>query len=49
MHLMGVPIAVIAAWIGHKDSTLTQRLYTHSQDGALLAAAQTFDRAVTTS
>jgi integrase len=37
MHLQGVPVAVIAAWIGHKDASLTIRLYTHSQDEALKA------------
>jgi hypothetical protein len=26
----GVPVAVIAAWIGHKDASLTMRLYEHS-------------------
>ena len=41
MHLQGVPVAVIAAWIGHKDASLTLRLYAHSQDGALQAAAET--------
>lgn len=27
MHLQGVPAAVIAAWIGHKDASLTMKLY----------------------
>jgi len=49
MHLNGVPVAVIAAWIGHKDSTLTQRLYVHSQDDALKAAGAVFDWVVMTS
>ncbi len=49
MHLSGVPIAVIAAWIGHKDASLTMRLYAHSQDDALKAAGDTFNRVVTTS
>ena len=49
MHLSGVPIAVIAAWIGHKDACLTMRLYAHSQDDALKAAGDTFNRVVTTS
>jgi len=26
MHLQGIPVAVIAAWIGHKDASLTMRL-----------------------
>ena len=49
MHLAGVPVAVIAAWIGHKDASLTMRLYAHSQDDALKAAGDTFNRVVTTS
>jgi integrase len=46
MHLAGVPVAVIAAWIGHKDASLTMRLYAHSQDDALKAAGDTFNRVV---
>lgn len=49
MHLQGVPVAVIAAWIGHKDASLTLRLYAHSQDPALKAAADTFNRVGTLS
>jgi integrase len=49
MHLAGVPVAVIAAWIGHKDASLTMRLYAHSQDDALKAAGDTFNRVVTSS
>ena len=49
MHLQGVPVAVIAAWIGHKDASLTLRLYAHSQDAALQAAADTFNRVGTPS
>jgi len=40
MHLSGVPVAVIAAWIGHKDAS-----YTHSQTEALKAAGETLNRA----
>ena len=47
MHLQGVPAAVIAAWIGHKDASLTMRLYAHCQDDALKAAGATLDRVVT--
>jgi integrase len=43
MHLSGVPVAVIAAWIGHKDASLTMRLYAHPQDDALKAAGNTFN------
>jgi integrase len=39
-----VPVAVIAAWIGHRDASLTMRLYAHSQDDALQAAGDTFNR-----
>jgi integrase len=47
MHLQAVPVAVIAAWIGHKDASLTMRLYAHSQDDALKAAGDTLNRVVT--
>ena len=47
MHLRGVPVAVIAAWIGHKDASLTMRLYAHSQDEALKTAGATLNRVVT--
>ena len=49
MHLEGVPVAVIAAWIGHKDASLTLRLYAHSQDDALKVAGASLNRVVTTS
>jgi integrase len=49
MHLSGVPVAVIAAWIGHKDASLTMRLHARSQDEALKAAGASLDRVVTTS
>lgn len=39
MHLDGVPIAVIAQWLGHSSPTMTLKLYAHSQDHALTAAA----------
>jgi integrase len=47
MHLQAVPVAVIAAWIGHKDASLTMRLYAHSQNDALKAASDTLNRLVT--
>jgi len=40
-------VAVIAAWVGHKDATLTMRLYVHSQDEALKAAGESLNRVVT--
>lgn len=39
MHLEGVPIAVISAWLGHTDASFTMKTYTHSQNPALLLAA----------
>ncbi|OZD12997.1 site-specific integrase [Rhodococcus sp. 06-156-3C] len=39
MHLAGVPIAVIAAWLGHADASFTMRTYVHSQSNALTDAA----------
>src|SRR5271156_7140747 len=47
MHLSGVPMVVIAAWIGHSDPTLTMRLYAHSQADALAAAGATLNRVTT--
>lgn len=47
MHLQGVPIAVIAAWIGHKDASLAMRLNAHSRDEALKATGATLNRGVT--
>lgn len=35
MHLNGVPIAVIAAVLGHTDASFTQKTYAHSQDDAV--------------
>ncbi len=43
----GAPVAVIAAWIGHKDASLTMRLYAHSQFAALQDAGASLDRVVT--
>ena len=40
MHLRGVPLAVIAKWLGHADASITARIYAHSQDDALKAAGQ---------
>ena len=48
MHLRGVPIAVIAAWLGHASAAFTMATYAHSQDDALKGAASSFGRFVTT-
>lgn len=47
MHLRGVPLAVIAKWIGHADASTTARLYAHSQDDALKDAAGVLGTVVT--
>jgi integrase len=48
MHQRQVPIAVIAAWLGHASAAFTMSVYAHSQDDALKAAANSFGRVVTT-
>ena len=45
-YLDGVPIALIAAWLGHTDSAFTQRTYAHSQDDSLQLAAEAYAKAV---
>lgn len=47
MHFQQVPASIIAAWVGHKDATLTMKMYVHSQDDALKAAGATLNRGVT--
>jgi integrase len=49
LHLRGVPLAVIAKWLGRADASITARLYTHSQDEALRAAGQSLGAVVTSS
>ena len=49
MHAQGVPIAVISAWLGHADPAFTMRIYVHTQDDALKAAAATLQKVVTRS
>jgi integrase len=41
LHLRGVPLAVIAKWLGHADASITAKIYAHSQDEALRAASAT--------
>src|SRR5215207_7465662 len=48
MHLREVPIAVIAAWLGHASAAFTMAVYTHAQDDALKGAGASFRRDVTT-
>ncbi|KSU59642.1 MULTISPECIES: site-specific integrase [unclassified Gordonia (in: high G+C Gram-positive bacteria)] len=49
MHLRGVPIAVIAAWMGHASAAFTMATYAHSHDDALRVAATSFGRDVSIS
>jgi integrase len=42
MHLQGVPIALVAAWLGHADVSFTFRTYVHAQPEALAVAARSF-------
>lgn len=49
LHLRGVPLAVIAKWLGHADAATTARIYTHSQDDALRDAGKTLGAVVTSS
>jgi integrase len=47
LHLRGVPMAVIAKWLGHADASITARIYAHSQDDALRDAGATLGQVVT--
>ena len=47
LHLRGVPLAVIAKWLGHADASITARIYAHSQDDALRVAGVTLGQVVT--
>ena len=49
MHLRGVPVAVIAKWLGHANPSVTTSLYVHSQDDAFKAAAKSSGAVVTSS
>lgn len=44
MHLQNVPIAMVAAWLGHTDVSFTLRTYVHAQPEALVEAAQSLTR-----
>lgn len=49
LHLRGVPLAVIAKWLGHADAETSARIYAHSQDDELQAASVTLSQVVTSS
>jgi integrase len=46
LDLRGVPLAVIAKWLGHADASITAKIYAHSQDEALRAASATLGQVV---
>lgn len=46
MHLNGVPIAVIAAVLGHTDASFTQRVYAHSQTDAVTLGMAAYSAAL---
>jgi integrase len=46
VHLQGVPIVVVSAWLGHADPAFTMRTYVHSQNEALKAAAASLQAVV---
>lgn len=48
MHLRGVPVAVISAWLGHAKASFTMNTYVHSQDEALDDAGATLRTAYRT-
>jgi integrase len=47
MHMQGVPIVIIAAWLGHADPSFTLRTYIHAQNDALALAASSLEAVVT--
>ena len=49
MHLRGVPVAVISAWLGHASASFTMKTYVHSQHEAMRAAGTTLSAAYTAS
>jgi integrase len=49
LHLRGVPLGVIAKWLGHADEAITAKIYAHSQDDSLRAAGQSLGAVVTPS
>lgn len=39
MHMRGVPVVVLAAWLGYQDAGFALRTYAHSTNDALPDAA----------
>ena len=47
LHLRGVPLALIAKWLGHADPAITARVFARSQDEALRDASKSLGAVVT--
>lgn len=45
--LAGVPVHVVAAWLGHADPSITLRVYAHVINEHLAEAADIFARVIT--
>ncbi|HEU5267121.1 MAG TPA: site-specific integrase, partial [Jatrophihabitans sp.] len=44
LHLQGVPVALISAWLGHADAAFTMKVYVHSQPDVLNDVRRYFER-----
>jgi len=49
LHLPGVPLAVIAKWLGHADAATTARIYADFQDAQLIEAGKSLGGVVSSS
>jgi hypothetical protein len=46
LHLQGVPVAIISAWLGHANAAFTMSVYIHSQKDALDEVKRYFERGI---
>ncbi len=44
LHLQGVPVALISAWLGHADAAFTMKVYVRSQPDELNEVKRYFER-----
>jgi integrase len=44
LHLQGVPVALISAWLGHADAAFTMKVHVHSQPDVLNEVKRYFER-----
>lgn len=47
LHMQNVPVALIAAWLGHASKAFTLETYVHAEPNALSGVAQSFPQVVT--